>query len=58
MAITRKQFVTDFIALTKKVAAKHDMTYDELLLSYAVAHGGVVRVVNGRRRKAKKTLDI
>jgi len=54
MAITRKQFVTDFIALTKEVAAEHGMTYDELLLSYAVAHGGVVRVVNGRRKKAKK----
>jgi len=56
--LTRKQFVTDFIDMTKKVAAEHGMTYDELLLAYAVAHGGVVRVVNGRRKKAKKLLDI
>ena len=56
--LTRKQFVTDFIDMTKKVAAEHGMTYDEVLLAFAVAHGGVVRVVNGRRKKAKKLLDI
>jgi len=45
--LTRKQFVTDFIDMTKKIAVEHGMTYDELLLAYAVAHGGVVRVAEG-----------
>jgi diketogulonate reductase-like aldo/keto reductase len=50
--LTKKELIRDVEGLIREVAKEHSMTYDELLLAWAVSKGAVV--TKKRRRPGTK----